>query len=141
MISFLLFRVNENRFGINGEQIYRIERFDPAAVEYGQESPLFYRVGDYVVSLDWLTTGQVVPSSLDTFSRLILYRSASKIRGIPVTELERVINDPELKSLALVPSFFRMGQTLSWVRLFFMHDKAIIPVVNPERLQDYSSKT
>lgn len=140
MISFLLFRVDENRFGINGEQIYRIERFDPAAVEYNLDSPVFYRVGDYVVSLDWLTSRKINSSDLESFTRLILYRSKSKIRGIPVTDLDRVFNDPDLKSLALIPSFFRQSQTLSWVRLFFLHEKGIVPVVNPERLQDYTSK-
>ncbi|MBN8704418.1 MAG: hypothetical protein J0L62_00975 [Bacteroidetes bacterium] len=132
--SFLIFSVFNSKFAISSEQIYRIERFDVENVEYKDSHPSFYRVGDYVISLDWLTDSEINFDDPANFSRLILYRSSTKIRGIPVTDLHKVESFYDVSKISSVPKFFRGRPVLNWVHAFITANGQIIPILNLETL-------
>ncbi len=135
---FLIFLVDETQFAIESELVYRIERFDNVNVEYKEDVPSFYHVGDYVITLDWLMQSRIKKEHIQNFHRLILYRVNGKIRGIPSNELVKVENGNE-ENITLVPLAFRNGKALNWVRTFFLDDKKIIPVLNIDNLHHFSS--
>lgn len=135
---FLVFLVDDVQFAIESDLVYRIERFDIVNLEYKEDVPSFYHVGDYVITLDWLMHSKIKKDQLRNFHRLILYRVNGKIRGIPSTELVKVENGNE-ENIALVPLAFRNGKALNWVRTFFLDDKRIIPVLNISNLHHFSS--
>lgn len=132
--SFLIFSVFNSRFAISSEQIYRIERFDEENIEYKDNHPSFYRVGDYVISLDWLTESEVNFKDPANISRLILYRSSTKIRGIPVSELHKVESFYDVSQISGIPKFFRDKPVLNWVHAFITANGQIIPILNLETL-------
>lgn len=132
----LIFLVDDAKFAIGSDQVYRIERFDEANVEYKDELPSFYRVGDYVITLDWFKSGSVEKRKLSNYERLILYRVNGKIRGIPSTDLVKVENC-NLENLSLVPGAFRNGRALKWIKAFIVEENGIIPIVNLENLQTF----
>jgi len=132
--SFLIFSVFNSKFAISSEQIYRIERFDVENIELRDNHPSFYRVGDYVISLDWLTEKEVSSEDTTGISRLILYRSSSKIRGIPVTELHKVESFYDVSQISNIPKFFRGKPVLGWVHAFITANGQIIPILNLETL-------
>lgn len=139
--SFLVFKVYSGVYAISTGDIYRIERFDRENVEFNGEVPSFYRVGDYVITLDWLTEAAVSKENLFDPDRLILYRTASKIRGIPVTELQKVETLDEVSSYSLLPRFFRRAKVLSWINLFLTSGERIVPVLNLEKLPEHDFRT
>jgi len=135
---FLIFLVEDIQFAIESELVYRIERFDKVNVEYKEDVPSFYHVGDYVITLDWLKKSKIKKEDIQNFHRLILYRVNGKIRGIPSTELVKVENGNE-ENISLVPLAFRNRKALNWVRTFFLDGEKIIPVLNIDNLHYFSS--
>ena len=64
---FLVFLVDEIQFAIGSDLVYRIERFDKVNVEYKENIPSFYHVGDYVITLDWLVKSKIKKEQIQNF--------------------------------------------------------------------------
>lgn len=139
-IACLIFVVNDHQFGISSDMVYRIERFDKSNVQFKDNRPAFYHVGDYVITLDWLLEGNIKKENLTTFDRLILYRNNGKIRGIPATSLVRVQNCSS-ENLSLVPVSFRSAKKMKWIKLFIVNQEPeeIIPVLGLDYLENFIS--
>lgn len=135
--SCLIFKVGEQLFAIGSDLIYRIERFEPSQVEYADNEPRFYRMGDFVITLDWLAPKHRINYLLQELSRVILYKKDTKVRAIPVTELNHVTIYTE-HEFSVVPRFIKQYEILPWVNAFILdsESKQIIPLINPEQLQN-----
>lgn len=140
-VACLVFLVKGHPFAILSELVYRIERFEPANIEFKENMPAFYKVGDYIVQLDWLSEARVQKNELGEYERLILYRSNGKIRGIPAHSLVSV-QSCTTENLSLAPVSFRKSNQTHWIQLFIINDekKEIIPVLSLDNLSNFNKK-